>query len=59
MDKFFKVEIYEDKDNARRDEIAALGAGGPNNCFPAFYDRLKEVKIFYQNLEVINKHCYK
>ncbi|XP_008791422.1 splicing factor SF3a60 homolog [Phoenix dactylifera] len=42
------VEIYEDKDNARRDEIAALGAGGPNNCFPAFYDRLKEIRDYHR-----------
>ncbi|EHA8586598.1 putative Splicing factor SF3a60 [Cocos nucifera] len=40
------IEIYEDKDNARRDEIAAMGAGGPDNSFPAFYDRPKAVKIF-------------
>ncbi|KAG1367555.1 hypothetical protein COCNU_14G000230 [Cocos nucifera] len=42
------VEIYEDKDNARKDEIAALGAGGPNNCFPAFYDRLKEIRDYHR-----------
>uniref|UniRef100_A0A2P2KRU3 Splicing factor 3A subunit 3-like n=1 Tax=Rhizophora mucronata TaxID=61149 RepID=A0A2P2KRU3_RHIMU len=39
------VEIYEDKDNARRDEIAALGGqtATGTNVFSAFYDRLKEV----------------
>lgn len=42
------IEIYEDKDNARRDEIAALGAGGPSNCFPAFYDRLKEIRDYHR-----------
>ncbi|KAK4485339.1 hypothetical protein RD792_007976 [Penstemon davidsonii] len=41
------VDIYEDKDNARKDEIAALGGlsstGANVNVFSAFYDRLKEV----------------
>lgn len=43
-----KVEIYEDKDNARKDEIAALGGqtlSGGTNVFSAFYDRLKEVLL--------------
>ncbi|RRT57654.1 hypothetical protein BHE74_00033321 [Ensete ventricosum] len=42
------IDIYEDKDNARRDEIAALGgqtASGTTNLFSAFYDRLKEVAV--------------
>ena len=41
----FQVEIYEDKDNARKDEIAALGGqtAAGTNVFSAFYDRLKEV----------------
>ena len=40
-----KVDIYEDKDNARKDEIAALGGqtATGTNVFSAFYDRLKEV----------------
>ncbi len=38
------MDIYEDKDNARRDEIASLGGqGGGQNVFTAFYDRFKEV----------------
>ncbi|KAL6988423.1 hypothetical protein U1Q18_014173 [Sarracenia purpurea var. burkii] len=38
------VDIYEDKDNARKDEIAALGGqtATGTNVFSAFYDRLKE-----------------
>lgn len=42
----FQVEIYEDKDSARKDEIAALGGqtATGTNVFSAFYDRLKEVK---------------
>ncbi|KAL3689105.1 hypothetical protein R1sor_015414 [Riccia sorocarpa] len=45
------VEIYEDKDNARKDEIAALGgqsANGQNNYFSAFYDRLKEIRDYHR-----------
>ena len=40
-----QVEIYEDKDSARKDEIAALGGQTTSgtNVFSAFYDRLKEV----------------
>ncbi|GFS32194.1 splicing factor-like protein [Actinidia rufa] len=40
------VEIYEDKDSARKDEIAALGGqtATGTNVFSAFYDRLKEWK---------------
>ena len=43
-----KVDIYEDKDNARKDEIAALGGqtATGTNVFSAFYDRLKEVCFF-------------
>lgn len=42
---FVQVEIYEDKDNARKDEIAALGGqtATGTNVFSAFYDRLIEV----------------
>lgn len=44
---FLKVDIYEDKDNARKDEIAALGGQTTigTNLFSAFYDRLKEVGV--------------
>lgn len=44
---FFKIEIYEDKDNARRDEIAVLGGQTATgiNLFSVFYDRLKEVSF--------------
>ncbi|KAG5050368.1 hypothetical protein JHK85_011471 [Glycine max] len=38
------IGIYEDSDNARKDEIAALGGQTATgiNVFSAFYDRLKE-----------------
>ena len=41
-----QVEVYDDKDQARKDEIAALGGQtGPNpNVFTAFYERLNEVR---------------
>lgn len=45
------VEIYEDKDNARKDEIAALGGqtvAGGTNVFSAFYDRLKEIREYHR-----------
>lgn len=40
-----QVDVYEDKDSARKDEIAALGGQTTSgtNVFSAFYDRLKEV----------------
>ncbi|KAG2399696.1 Splicing factor SF3a60-like protein [Vigna angularis] len=40
----FQIGIYEDNDNARKDEIAALGGQTASgiNVFSAFYDRLKE-----------------
>lgn len=53
------MEIYEDKDNARKDEIAALGGqtvAGGTNVFSAFYDRLKEVITFvdfFQTLLIV------
>eukprot|EP00249_Psilotum_nudum_P015382 c25297_g1_i3 orf=216-1733(+) len=42
------IEIYEDKDNARRDEIAALGGQNATgqNVFSVFYDRLKEIREY-------------
>ncbi|KAL6218317.1 hypothetical protein ACLB2K_011531 [Fragaria x ananassa] len=41
-----RIEIYEDNDNARKDEIAALGGqtATGTNVFSAFYDRLKEIR---------------
>uniref|UniRef100_A0A7N0U659 Matrin-type domain-containing protein n=1 Tax=Kalanchoe fedtschenkoi TaxID=63787 RepID=A0A7N0U659_KALFE len=44
------VEIYEDKDNARKDEIAALGGqtATGTNLFSAFYDRLKEIREYHR-----------
>ncbi|KAA3454882.1 splicing factor 3A subunit 3-like isoform X2 [Gossypium australe] len=44
------VEIYEDKDNARKDEIAALGGQTATgvNVFSAFYDRLKEIREYHR-----------
>lgn len=38
------IEVYEDTDHSRKDEIAALGGQGVSgqNVFSAFYDRLKE-----------------
>lgn len=46
------VEIYEDKDNARKDEIAALGGQSMTsanvNVFSAFYDRLKEIREYHR-----------
>ncbi|KAG6574238.1 splicing factor SF3a60 homolog [Cucurbita maxima] len=44
------VEIYEDKDNARKDEIAALGGQTTlgTNVFSAFYDRLKEIREYHR-----------
>ncbi|CAM6127542.1 unnamed protein product [Calypogeia fissa] len=44
-------EIYEDKDNSRKDEIAALGGqstNGQNNYFSVFYDRLKEIREYHR-----------
>jgi hypothetical protein len=50
---FFQVEVYEDRDNARKDEIAALGGqtATGTNVFSAFYDRLKEVIYFFINFD--------
>ncbi|KAL5715761.1 hypothetical protein ACHQM5_017537 [Ranunculus cassubicifolius] len=50
------VEIYEDKDNARKDEIAALGGQG-SNVFNSFYDRLKEIREYHRrhpNVHVVD-----
>ncbi|EPS66442.1 hypothetical protein M569_08333 [Genlisea aurea] len=46
------IDIYEDKDRAREDEIAALGGKSLTsanvNVFSAFYDRLKEIRDYYR-----------
>lgn len=44
------IEIYEDKDNARKDEIAALGGqtATGTNVFSTFYDRLKEIREYHR-----------
>ncbi|KAK4759057.1 hypothetical protein SAY87_020358 [Trapa incisa] len=44
------IEIYEDKDGARKDEIAALGGqtATGTNVFSAFYDRLKEIREYHR-----------
>ncbi|XP_050223582.1 splicing factor SF3a60 homolog [Mercurialis annua] len=44
------VEVYDDKDNARKDEIAALGGqtATGTNVFSAFYDRLKEIREYHR-----------
>lgn len=44
-------EIYEDKDNARKEEIAALGGQSQatgQNVFSAFYDRLNEIRDYHR-----------
>ncbi|KAK2390684.1 splicing factor SF3a60 protein [Trifolium repens] len=44
------VEIYDDQDNARKDEISALGGQTATgiNVFSAFYDRLKEIREYHR-----------
>lgn len=43
------VEIYEDKDNARKDEITThLTAPVQNDIFNKFYDRLKEIRDYHR-----------
>eukprot|EP00252_Welwitschia_mirabilis_P025296 TRINITY_DN7840_c0_g1_i1.p1 TRINITY_DN7840_c0_g1~~TRINITY_DN7840_c0_g1_i1.p1 ORF type:complete len:506 (+),score=90.10 TRINITY_DN7840_c0_g1_i1:171-1688(+) len=46
------IEVYEDKDSSRKDEIAALGGQIPGtqnqNVFGAFYDRLKEIREYHR-----------
>ena len=44
------IEIYEDKDNARKDKIAALGGQTAIgiNVFSAFYDKLKEIREYHR-----------
>ncbi|KAI3955062.1 hypothetical protein MKW98_005065 [Papaver atlanticum] len=41
------IEIYQDNDNARKDEIAALG-GSQSTVFSAFYDRLNEIRDYHR-----------
>jgi hypothetical protein len=44
---YMQVEIYEDKDHAREDEIAALGGQGVGqNYFTSFYERFKEIREY-------------
>mmetsp|Transcript_12726 Transcript_12726/g.30935 ORF Transcript_12726/g.30935 Transcript_12726/m.30935 type:complete len:500 (-) Transcript_12726:510-2009(-) len=38
--------VYEDSDDVRKEEIAALGGG--HNVFSAYYDRLKEVRDYHK-----------
>ncbi|OWM79634.1 hypothetical protein CDL15_Pgr023046 [Punica granatum] len=44
------IEVYDDKDGARKDEIAALGGqtATGTNVFSAFYDRLKEIREYHR-----------
>ncbi|PKA61495.1 hypothetical protein AXF42_Ash014412 [Apostasia shenzhenica] len=44
------IGIYEDRDGARKDEIAALGGQtlSGTNVFSAFYDRLKEIREYHR-----------
>jgi len=43
------VEVYEDKDHAREDEIAALGGQGVGqNFFTSFYERFKEIREYHR-----------
>uniref|UniRef100_A0A0E0D5Q9 Matrin-type domain-containing protein n=1 Tax=Oryza meridionalis TaxID=40149 RepID=A0A0E0D5Q9_9ORYZ len=43
------VEIYEDKDNARKDEISNhLSSPVQAEIFPKFYDRLKEIRDYHR-----------
>lgn len=55
-----QVEIYEDNDNARKDEISALGGqtASGTNLFSAFYDRLKEVSCGCGKLNDANRLMY-
>lgn len=51
-----QVDIYEDKDHAREDEIAALGGQGQGqNFFTSFYERFKEVRevVFFDRWLVV------
>ncbi|PWA83838.1 hypothetical protein CTI12_AA163700 [Artemisia annua] len=50
--KEHSVDIYEDKDNARKEEIAALGGqtATGTNVFSAFYDRLKEIREYHRRV---------
>eukprot|EP00243_Klebsormidium_subtile_P004114 TRINITY_DN17896_c0_g1_i1.p2 TRINITY_DN17896_c0_g1~~TRINITY_DN17896_c0_g1_i1.p2 ORF type:complete len:517 (+),score=201.30 TRINITY_DN17896_c0_g1_i1:191-1741(+) len=44
------VEIYEDVDGARKEEIAALGGlqAENQNVFSAYYDRMKEIRDYHR-----------
>lgn len=55
----FQIEIYEDNDNARKDDIAVLGGQTENgiNVFSVFYDRLKEVISAVLLVKIVNVDC--
>jgi hypothetical protein len=54
---YMQVEIYEDKDHAREDEIAALGGQGVGqNYFTSFYERFKEVRIVVKVLVFVGQY---
>ncbi|KAG8069350.1 hypothetical protein GUJ93_ZPchr0005g15767 [Zizania palustris] len=47
------VEIYEDKDIARKDEISNhLSSQVQTEIFPKFYDRLKEIRDYHRNQQL-------
>ncbi|KAL5216091.1 hypothetical protein ABZP36_007492, partial [Zizania latifolia] len=49
-DQGFPVETYEDKDNARKDEISNhLSSQVQTEIFPKFYDRLKEIRDYHRH----------
>lgn len=67
---FVQVDIYEDKDSARKDEIAALGGQGEfpskkgmhgeDKVLTAFFERLKEVNVliyFLRELKIPYRLC--
>eukprot|EP00741_Cyanophora_paradoxa_P005594 tig00000912_g5422.t1 len=43
------IQIYEDKDGMRKDEIAALGG---SNVMSSFYDRLKDIREYHKRFVV-------
>lgn len=53
------IDVYEDQDHARQDEIALLGgqSASGQNVFSVFYDRLKEIREYHRrhpNAKVID-----
>jgi splicing factor 3A subunit 3 len=56
------IEIYEDKDGLRKEEINALSGTGPN-LYSIFYERLREVKEYHRKfpnlpMEHPDEHIY-